>query len=164
MGRSRLARISPPKGIRKEMTGAARTYKNKKKDQKNESQSPLRFMSLWQFSISWGQTVHQQPYRPSGFNIIVTLPNLDRHAFRYLTSLVSLNHNSLKENVTGRTGQATTSPLRATITDAFRETQQLQTSGKKRLRINPRARAGGPYQKWDRQRHKEEDHRCSKNL
>ena len=39
-----------------------------------------------------------------------------------------------RKYVMGRSRQATISPLRATVTGAFRETQQQQTSGKRRLR------------------------------
>lgn len=56
------------------------------------------------------------------------------------------------------------SPFRATLIDAFRETQFLQTSGKSRLCINPRVKAfpTEPSQrlcleKRDRQDHQEGD-------
>ena len=52
----------------------------------------------------------------------------DRRAFPYfLVSSVSLTPKICTKNVMGWSRQATSRPLRATLTDAFRETQYLQT-------------------------------------
>ena len=48
-----------------------------------------------------------------------------------------LTHANLKENkVMCNSWQAKSSPFRVTLTDTFRETQKLQTRGKRHLRIN----------------------------
>ena len=61
-----------------------------------------------------------------------------------------------RKQLMSRSWQATISPLLATLTNAFREAhdEQLQTSGKKGLCINPQEEAPHePPQKRDRQGH-----------
>ena len=77
-----------------------------------------------------------------------------------------------RKQVMGRPWQLTISPLQATLTDAFRETQQLQKQGKERLCINAPVQAPPPshlnplicLNKQYRQGDQKGDDRCSKNL
>lgn len=89
-----VLRNETDKGIRREMMQQEPTKKSKV-IQTNGNQIPLRFMSLWQvrllpmptsiliywltgWMVSSKTNCHQQRYRPSGYNINVTLPNLVR--------------------------------------------------------------------------------------
>ena len=77
-------------------------------------------------------------------NISVNIPNLVRQTripvFNFFSIAKSQKFERQKVLIV-RFPQATISPLRATRSDSFQETQQLQISGKRRLRINSRAQA-----------------------
>ena len=71
------------------------------------------------------------------------IPNLVRSTLVSILNFFSICklQKTERQKVTGRSQQVTTSPFRATLNDAFRETQTLKASDKRRLSITSQAQA-----------------------